>query len=492
MSTSVDKWLVSPDQRAFDGAIAEYDCWATQVHVLMLRKQGIISDDYAKATLIALANIEDEARKGNFEIDPNFGAQLTLEKMVVDAAGPDAGYSVHTGRSRNDQVLTAQKLFVRDRILEIFNEAAVLIEALIVRVEDSVDTVMPGYTHMQPARPTTVGQWFGAYADMFLRDLERMRDTWVRHNTSPLGAAESYGTSWPLDREMTQEALAFDSVDEIPMQVISNRGESDTDFLAALSFLTTHISKMAADGMLFTTFEYGYANLSEKVAERMGKLTGSSIMPQKKNPDVLELLRAQVSEVHSYLFHCLELLKALPMGYNRDSRDTKGPIIRGTAMAQMAVSQLTTVVVSIEFDEERMLAAVEGNYCMATDLAEFVAQRCRIPFRIVHGIVGNATKDAIAAKIKLKDIDVEALRKHTPDGYSVDLTPEELSAALDPRQAVQRRQNIGGPGGDRMTEWQKSRSQNLAELRVWGSSQTARISDARSATRSQIETIAKT
>ena len=229
--------------------------------------------------------------------------------MIVDRVGPAIGYRVHTGRSRNDQVLIAQKLCVRARMIEVLGQLGALIEALVARAESDVDVVMPGYTHMQPARPTTVGQWCAAYADMFARDFRRLQDAYRRHDTSPLGAAESHGTTWPLDRVYVQELLGLSGLDEIPLDAISSRGESDADFLAGLSFVALHMSKLAQDLLLFNTYEYGYAVLGSGQAARMGKLTGSSIMPQKRNPDVLELLRGQASEIYSYLVHALEVLE---------------------------------------------------------------------------------------------------------------------------------------------------------------------------------------
>jgi argininosuccinate lyase len=479
-SRSTDAWIASPEQEQFDAALAEYDCWATKAHVIMLRSVGILADDDARAALEALTRIEDGWRAGGFRYEPGLGAQLTLEKLVIDQVGPAIGNQIHTGRSRNDQVLTAQKLYVRDRILELSVDVVALVESLLARAKDTVDAIMPGYTHMQPARPTTVAQWCAAYADMYLRDLARIRDAYVRHNTSPLGAAESYGTSWPLDREHTCRLLAFDAVDEIPMEAVSSRGESDADFLSAMSFLALHLSKTAQDLLLFTTFEYGYAELSNEAAQRMGRLTGSSIMPQKRNPDVLELVRAQASEVHANLFHCLELLKGLPMGYNRDSRDTKGPIIRGIRGTQESVRQTASVIAGLRWDEARMLDAVNSNYSMATDLAEYLAQNHRVPFRIMYKIVGRAVDAAVQRGIRVCDIDPADLRAQAEsEGYEMPVTAEELAEATDPVRAVQRRRIVGGPARERMAEWQSDRTQRIAALSDWATGEIARIVDAR-------------
>jgi argininosuccinate lyase len=449
-------------------------------HVLTLRETGIMTKDDAAIALRALTEIDKEIEENGFPYRPELGAQLGLEAMIVDRVGEGVGLQIHTGRSRNDQVLVAQKLHTRDRILELMELALRLVRIVATRADEEKMTIMPGYTHMQPARPTTVGQWFATFTEGYLRDLERLRDAYVRHNTSPLGAADSYASSWPLDREFTAQLLAFDRADQISIDIISSRGESETDFLSSLSFFATRMSKAAVDLLLFTTYEYGYAQLTEAVAERMGKLTGSSIMPQKKNPDVLELLRAQVSEVHSYLFHCLELLKALPVGYNRDSRDTKGPIIRGVQSVKMSTEQMINVVAGVEFNEEKMLQAVKDNYCMATDLAEWMAQRCHIPFRIVHRIVGRTVKSAVASNTKLYDVPLSTFQAEAEtEGYALDITEDELAAAIDPTDAVQRRTNLGGPSEKTMNAWVAGVNERISSFAMWLTSETDRVRAAR-------------
>jgi argininosuccinate lyase len=480
MASSADSFIASREQESYDAQMATYDCWGSQAHVLMTSRQGILDDADAKAALEALIDVEDEIVRDGFHYRPGLGGQLTLEAMILDRVGDRVGLQVHTGRSRNDQVLVTQKLFVRDRVLEVFRAMTVLTRLCIERADEGKLVIMPGYTHMQPARPTTVGQWFAMNASAYMRDLERLRDAYLRHNVSPLGAADSYGTSWPLDRQYVADLLAFDRVDQISIDAISNRGESDTDFLSALAFFATHMSKAAQDMLLFTTYEFGYAKMTEAVAERMGKLTGSSIMPQKKNPDIFELLRAQVSEVHAHLVHCLELLKALPMGYNRDSRDTKGPIIRGLQSVQSSVDQMVIALAGVEFDEDRMLRSVSDNYCMATDLAEWLAQRCSIPFRIVHRIIGRTVKDAIAADVKLYDVPLSVIEAQAQqEGYELDITAAELAAALDPRDAVQRRQCLGGPSEPTMNTWLAEGRERLHQLESWVDQQQHRIATAR-------------
>lgn len=480
MSTSTDSWIASSEAEAFDIILAEFDCVATQAHVLMLRKQRIMSESDAAKALAALIEIEDICAAGKFRYEPGYGAQLTLEKMIVDRVGPTVGYQVHTGRSRNDQVLTAQKLCVRDRLIGCLGQLVDLVQALVARAELDCAVVMPGYTHMQPARPTTVGQWCAAYADMFARDLRRLRDAYERNDTSPLGAAESHGTTWPLDRAYTAELLGFKGIDEIPLDAISSRGESDADFLTGLSFVALHMSKLAADLLLFNTWEYGYAVLGSGQAARMGRLTGSSIMPQKRNPDVLELLRGQASELYSYLLHAFEVLKALPSGYNRDSRDTKAPILRGLRSISGSLTQLVQVVGNVEFDEPAMQRAVVENYCMATDLAEYLAKRYAVPFREMHGIVGRAVSQAIDERRRVDELtpaDIAAQAREV--GHEFLVTDADIAEGTDPSAALQRRGNIGGASRERMAEWITDRRRSSAELAAWVAGETERLGAAR-------------
>lgn len=478
--TSTDAWIASSEAESFDILLAEYDCWATQAHVLMLKQQGIMSEDDAHQALDALAEIEKICVAGEFRYEPGYGAQLTLEKMIVDRVGDAVGYQVHTGRSRNDQVLTAQRLCVRSQMLEVFDLLQSLIASLVERSAKDEGVVMPGYTHMQPARPTTVGQWEAAYADMFIRDFRRLQDIYERVNSNPLGAAESHGTTWPVDREYTRSLLGFDAIDEIPLDAISSRGESDAEFLTGLSFVALHLSKFAQDLLLFNTFEYGYATLGAGQATRMGKLTGSSIMPQKRNPDVLELLRGQASEIYSYLFHALDVLKSLPTGYNRDSRDTKAPILRGIVSIRGSLQQAGQVVDAVEFNEERMLRSVIDNYCMATDLAEYLAQRHNIPFRKMHGIVGRSVAAMIAADRPASAITPQLLADEAAaDGYELLVSEEDIATATDPVAALQRRDNIGGASSGRMQTWQTSRQKTVQTITQWTANAAANVTQAR-------------
>lgn len=474
--TLADDWIASPEAEQFDIQIAKYDCLATQAHVLMLKKQGIMSEQDTGKALAALLEIYELCSRGEFRYQPGYGAQLTLEKMVVDRVGPEVGYQVHTGRSRNDQVMTAQRLCVRAEVLGLMPELAGLIRGLLDLAAREMETIMPGYTHMQPARPTTVAQWAGSYAEMLLEDMSRLRDTYVGNDKSPLGVAESHGTTWSLDRDYVRELLGFSSLSYLPLATISSRGESEADLLSALSFVALHLSKLAQDLLLFTSFEYGYAALGKAQAERMGRLTGSSVMPQKRNPDVLELLRAQASEIYSYLFHALEVLKGLPSGYNRDSRDTKGPALRGIGRTRESLVQARQAVEGLEWNRTAMLQAVIDNHSMTTDLAEYLAQVYKIPYREMHGIVGRVVARVIESGNRVCDVSPEELKEEAcKAGYQMAVTPEQLQEGCDPAQAIQRRRNTGGAARPQMEEWLQQANAQLSLLESWSEQQAQKV-----------------
>lgn len=474
-------YIVTEEQRRLDLAMVPYDIWGTRAHVRMLHAIDVLDKKELARILDALATIERRVEEGGYEIDPSLGAQLTLEQEITTLAGREAGGKVHTGRSRNDQVITAQRLYLRDRLLEVENVLLEVTERLVIMAAAHVRTVMPGYTHMQPAKPTTFGQWCLAYADMLLRDVERMEESFARWNRNPLGAAESYGSSWLLDRALTAEILGFDGVQEIPMDVVATRGEMEAELLSNLSFVTLHLSKLAQDLLMFTTFEFRLVHLGQRVARRMGKVTGSSIMPQKKNPDVLELLRADASVVYSLLFQTLEVLKALPFGYNRDSRESKATVTAGLARVMADLATLGQTLDTLSVDEARMKQAVIDNYSLATDLADYLAQEYGLPYRAAYTAVGKVVDGAIHKGKALHEVKVGALAAavEAETGTEINLTQAELERVLDPVRCLNRRQHIGGAAPARMEEALANRRERLRKHHTWVETQQERIAQAR-------------
>ena len=445
-------YIVTEQQRQLDLEMVPYDIWGTRAHVAMLRKIGVLDLRELEQVVAALDTIEAKMHNDRYQIDPSLGAQLTLEKEITEIVGKEIGGKVPTGRSRNDQVITAQRLYLRDKLLEVERALLQLVQSLVESAGNHIHTIMPGYTHMQPAKPTTFGQWCLAYADMFLRDVDRIEQTFQRYNSNPLGAAESYGTSWPLDRELTANLLGFDSVQEIPLDVVGSRGEMEAEILSDLAFIGLHLSKTAQDLLVLSTFEFGMVELSQEIAERMDKVTGSSIMPQKKNPDVLELVRANASVVYSLLLQALEVLKALPFGYNRDSRETKEAVVMALRRSVDSLAQMQSVISTLLINKERMRQAVLDNYSLATDLADYLASQFGLPYRIAYTIVGNVVDQAIRERKKLSEVDASTIGAMAQRfGTPIELTQEQLERALDPEECIEKRQHIGGASLGQMT-----------------------------------------
>lgn len=284
-------FIVSSTQLSLDLKMVAFDIQGTTAHVLMLNKQKIINDKKTALIVKALKEISLEVDQRKFVIDPKKGAQLTLEAKLIEKIG-DVAYSVHTGRSRNDQVMVTEMLYLKNEVINLMKSFVPILTELFKLAKNNIKTVMPGYTHMQPAKPTTFGQWALAYLNGFLKSMKTVEYYFNLYDINPLGSCESYGTSWPLDREYTTKLLGFSKVWEIPQDAISSRGFVQLGYLNGLGEICLVASKLAQDLILFDTFEYGLIGLGDEVAQRLHPITGSSVMAQKKNPDVLELIRS--------------------------------------------------------------------------------------------------------------------------------------------------------------------------------------------------------
>ena len=297
LSPQVLHYIVSPSQIHADKKMVAYDVWGTMAHVVMLCKTKILSKDITTKILTALEAIDKEAQNGDFLINPQKGAQLTLEAKIIEKAGETAGLSTHTARSRNDQVMVTEMLYLREEILATELNLLSLIDSLLELAKHHAATVFPGYTHMQPAKPTTFGHWCLAYCTSLLRVCGELQFVYNQYDLCPLGAAESFGTSWPIDRKFVADLLGFTNVWEIPQDAISSRGFYQLAIINCLNHLVIVSSKIATDLLLYSTFEYGLVAFGEQVSQRLHPITGSSIMAQKKNPDALELVRSMAPQI---------------------------------------------------------------------------------------------------------------------------------------------------------------------------------------------------
>jgi len=483
-------FIVSPTQVALDTALLPYDIWGTRAHVLMLAATGIIPPAAAVAICGALAEIEADTAGGTFAIDPTRGAQLSLEQAVIERVGVGDGSRMHTARSRNDQVLVTELLHLREQGLTLAQAGATAVAALLDLAAAHGATVMPGYTHMQPAKPTSFGQWALAYADALTRSLADLQYTWAQYDTCPLGAVESYGTSWPIDRALSARLLGFARVWEVPQDAIGARGLPQLAYLDVCKRLALTISKIAADLLLFTTWEYSYVNLGSAIAQRLHPITGSSVMAQKKNPDALELLRATGHEVIGLAGTAAHLLAGLPMGYNRDTREIKEWSALGFAKTLAALGILRTTLATLEVDAPRMRAAVEANYSSTTDLADAIAAQTGVGYRQIYGVVGRLVDSLIAAGQPLGSLRAATICTAAAQaGLAIQLADSAVQAALDPAQALAARTHLGGAAPAEMTRMLVARQQHLAAYHAWIAARWEQIQTARTATQQAMQAL---
>ncbi|KKP37666.1 MAG: Argininosuccinate lyase [Candidatus Roizmanbacteria bacterium GW2011_GWA2_32_13] len=437
-------FIVSQTQLSLDLKMVSFDIQGTTAHVLMLNKQKIIDDKKTVLIFKALKEIEQEVDQGKFIIDPKKGAQLTLETKIIEKIG-DVGYSVHTGRSRNDQIMVTEMLYLKNEIIGLLENFVPILDALFKLAKNNIKTVMPGYTHMQPAKPTTFGQWALAYLNGFSKSIKTIEHYFNLYDINPLGACESYGTSWPLDREFTTKLLGFSKVWEIPQDVVSSRGFVQLGYLTGMAELCLVASKLAQDLILFDTFEYGLIGLGDEVAQRLHPITGSSVMAQKKNPDVLELIRSTAPQVTGFVNIVANILDSLPMGYNRDSREVKEYIDLGLTKTKAMIKALEKVLTTLKINKKKMLNQVENNYSLTTDLADYISQKSGVGYRLIYKIVGQVVDEAINKSQLLKEISSdEIINKALINNIKLQLTNEEIKKAIDPQLIIEKRNHIGG------------------------------------------------
>ncbi|MDP1722047.1 MAG: argininosuccinate lyase [Candidatus Gottesmanbacteria bacterium] len=475
-------FIVSEKQLALDHQMVSYDIWGTLAHVLMLYKENILKKEFVKPILQALTDIQKEVDADQFTIDPKKGAQLSLEAKIVEKAG-DAGYSVHTGRSRNDQVMVTEQLYLRDTMIGLIENTQPVLAALLSLAKKHQGTVMPGYTHMQPAKATSFGQWALAYLHGFTRAIKTITDQYETYNLCPLGACESYGTSWPLDRTYTADLLGFPKVWEIPQDVVSSRGFVQLGYLTGMRDICLVASKLAQDLLLFTTFEYGMINLGDDVAQRMHPITGSSVMAQKKNPDALELVRATAPQLIGFTSIVGNILSGLPMGYNRDSREVKEYIDLGLSKTLSMVGTLASVLASLTVNKKRMMELVTANYSMTTDVADAISQSSGVGYRLVYKVVGQVVDESMKRGKLLSLISAQdIMKKASTLGITLRVTNTQLKDAMDPQRALEKRTHIGGSTKKTMAISLAHGQTFIHDARKWVSTKKQMVSNAKSKT----------
>jgi argininosuccinate lyase len=411
------------------------DIWGSKAHVLMLAKQSIISKEDASKILKALIEVEKEYFSGKFQLDENLeDIHINIENYVISKCGIDYGGRMHTARSRNDQVLTDAKLHLRKELLEVIGAVLDLEKTLLDLADKNTATIMPGYTHTQHAQPITFGYWVSSYAGMLLRDLDRLNGAYSHVNTCPLGSGALSGTSFPIDREYTAKLLGFDSVHVHALDAVSSR-DHVLETLSALSILMCNLSKLAEELVLWSSYEFRFIEFSD------GFATGSSIMPQKKNPDMAELVRGKTGRVYGALFQVLTLMKGLPSGYNRDMQEDRELLWDALSVVKSSLHVLNLGLSDAKINKERMSESVCSDYSTATELANFLVREKGMAFRKAYEITGGIVKEMSSRKKDFRIVEsVAQLLKKS----GIEISSETLSDILDPNSAAARNKSVGG------------------------------------------------
>ena len=415
----------------FDKALWRHDIAASKAHVAMLGQQGIVSAQDAALIAEGLDTVAAEYAENGVPVDWDLeDIHMTTESRLAELIGPAAG-RLHTARSRNDQVATDFRLWVRDAMDEADAGLAALQRALVARAGEHAGSIMPGFTHLQTAQPVTLGHHLMAYYEMAARDRSRFADARVRMNRCPLGAAALAGTGFPIDREMTAKALGFDGPTANSLDSVSDR-DFALDYLMAAAQTALHLSRLAEEFIIWASQPFGFVRLPDSLS------TGSSIMPQKKNPDAAELVRGHAGRIVGCLTALMITMKGLPLAYSKDMQDDKPPVFEAASLLTLCLAAMTGMVEGTTFRTDRMRAAAELGFATATDLADWLVRQADIPFREAHHITGAAVKLAEQRGIALDQLPLEDLK-------AIDARVDErVYAALSVEASVAARASHGG------------------------------------------------
>ena len=414
----------------FDKRLAEYDIQGSRAHAQMLTAQGIISAEDLAAIEQGLSKIHNEIKDGAFEWSVTLeDVHLNIEKRLIAIVG-DAGKRLHTARSRNDQVATDIRLFLRASIDEITHLIRAMQRALLNLAEKYTDTVMPGFTHLQVAQPVSFGHHLMAYFEMLKRDTERLADCRKRVNKLPLGAAALAGTSYPIDRELVAQKLGFDDVCENSLDAVSDR-DFAIEFCASASLIMTHLSRFSEELILWMSPSFSFIELADRFC------TGSSIMPQKKNPDVPELVRGKTGRINGHLVALLTLMKAQPLAYNKDNQEDKEPLFDTVDTLIDTLIIYTDMMSGMHVNHDAMRSATMKGFATATDLADYLTKK-GLPFRDSHEVVARAVQFAEQKSCDLSDLQLSDLQAFSK------LIEDDIFAVLTLEGSMMSRNHIGG------------------------------------------------
>ncbi len=414
---------------SFDRKLYRADITASIAHATMLGACGIVSQAESETICEGLRGILGEIESGALPIEGAEDIHSFVEGELVKRIG-DTGKKLHTARSRNDQVATDMRLYARDSAQTAKHLLTELIQTLLHLSEENLGTVMPGFTHLRKAQPINGAQYFNAYSEMFLRDLDRFSACERRLNVMPLGSAALAGTSYPIDRELTKTLLGFDEVSQNSLDAVSDR-DFVAEYIFCASLALAHLSRLCEDTILYTSEEFGYWEIPDEYS------TGSSIMPQKKNPDLPELVRGKTGRVYGHLTAILTVIKGLPLAYNKDLQEDKEAFFDTETTLFSCLSIYTALLKKLKFRPDKMFREAGGGYSTATDVADYLAKR-GVPFRDAHAITGKLVRYCIENQKSLTQLSLEEFRAVS------DIFDETILSTVQTRSSVEARSSVGG------------------------------------------------
>ena len=424
---------------SFDKRFLEQDVRGSKAHAQMLCKQGIISESEKDDIVKGLDSILADVSEGKLAITDKYeDIHSFLEANLIDRIG-DAGKKVHTGRSRNDQVALDMRLYARDEVTNCASDLKELLLVILDIIEKNTETYMPGFTHLQKAQPVTLAHHMGAYFEMFKRDLTRMKDIYNRMNYCPLGAGALAGTTYPLDRDYTAQLLDFYGPTLNSMDSVSDR-DYLLEFMSALSIIMMHLSRLSEEIIIWNSNEYRFVEIDDAYS------TGSSIMPQKKNPDIAELVRGKTGRVYGDLMSLLTTMKGIPLAYNKDMQEDKEAAFDAMDTAENCLKLFTAMLSTLRFNSENMKKSAVNGFTNATDAADYLVNK-NVPFRDAHGIIGRIVLYCIEKDCAIDDLKLSELKEFSPE------FEEDIYDAISLKTCVEKRLTTGAPGPEAMKKF---------------------------------------
>lgn len=434
----------------FDHRMYKQDIKGSIAHSKMLSKQGIIKEEEAKSIIEGLNKILEDLENGKLEFDPNSeDIHMFVEEELTKRIG-DNGKKLHTARSRNDQVVLDIRMYLKEEVEELKEKLKELIHTFIKKAEENMNTIMPGYTHMQRAQPVTFAHHLIAYVQMFLRDLERLNETYKRIDVCPIGSCALAGTTYPLDREFEAKELGFSKITENSLDGVSDR-DFVIELLSDISIIMMHLSRISEEIILWCSWEFKFIELDDSFS------TGSSIMPQKKNPDITELIRGKTGRVYGDLFTILTVMKGTPLAYNKDMQEDKEAIFDALDTVNLCITTLDPLVETMKVKKGNMKKAAAEGFINATDCADYLTVK-GVPFRDAYKIVGNLVKYCIDNNTILEKLDISIYKSFS------EVFDEDIYENINLINCVNKRNVPGGPASDQVKRQIDQAKKNLNNL----------------------------